>query len=112
MNKSASQVPKLLVVSRDSAILRPLWLMGESNGWQLEIAADPWEAIDRAQSGAMLDLLLLDLPQGSAEGLHSLRWLRRLRPALPIILIGHPDDNGRKQESLRMGARDYLVRPI
>jgi DNA-binding NtrC family response regulator len=112
MNKSAIQVTKLLVVSRDSAILRPLWLMGESNGWQLEIAADPWEAIDRAQSGAMLDLLLLDLPQGSAEGLHSLRWLRRLRPALPIILIGHPDDNGRKQESLRMGARDYLVRPI
>jgi two-component system response regulator AtoC len=112
MNKSAIQVTKLLVVSRDSAILRPLWLMGESNGWQLEIAADPWEAIDRAQSGAMLDLLLLDLPQGSAEGLHSLRWLRRLRPALPIILIGHPDDNGRKQESLRMGARDYLIRPI
>jgi two-component system NtrC family response regulator len=86
--------------------------MGESNGWQLEIAADPWEAIDRAQSGATLDLLLLDLPQGSAEGLHSLRWLRRLRPSLPIILIGHPDDNGRKQESIRMGARDYLSRPI
>jgi DNA-binding NtrC family response regulator len=86
--------------------------MGESNGWQLEIAADPWEAIDRAQSGATLDLLLLDLPQGGAEGLHSLRWLRRLRPALPIILIGHPDDNGRKQESIRMGARDYIIRPV
>src|SRR5580658_5307557 len=112
MNKSAIEVTKLLVVSRDSAILRPLWLMGESNGWQLEIAADPWEAIDRAQSGATPDLLLLDLPQGSADGLHSLRWLRRLRPALPIILIGHPDDNGRKQESIRMGARDYLVRPV
>jgi two-component system, NtrC family, response regulator AtoC len=112
MIKTAIEVTKLLVVSRDSAILRPLWLMGESNGWQLEIAADPWEAIDRAQTGATLDLLLLDLPQGSADGLHSLRWLRRIRPALPIILIGHPDDNGRKQESIRMGARDYLIRPV
>jgi DNA-binding NtrC family response regulator len=86
--------------------------MGESNGWQLEIAADPWEAIDKAQSGATLDLLLLALPHGNADGLHSLRWLRRLRPALPIILIGYPDDNGRKQEAIRMGARDYLIRPI
>src|ERR1700683_5748172 len=93
------EASKILVVSRDSAILRPLWSMGESNGWVLEIAADPWEAIDKAQSGATIDLLLLDMPQGSTEGLHSLRWLRRLRPALPMILIGHPDDNGRKQES-------------
>jgi DNA-binding NtrC family response regulator len=86
--------------------------MGESNGWQLEIVADPWEAIDRTQSGVMPDLLLLDLPQGNAESLHSLRWLRRLRPALPIILIGHTDTHDRKQESIRMGARDYLIRPI
>ena len=110
--KNAVEDLRLLVVSRDSAILRQLWSMGESNGWQLEIAADPWEAIDRAQSGATLDLLLLDLPHGNADGLHSLRWLRRLRPALPIILFGHPDDNGRKQEAIRMGARDYLTRPI
>jgi two-component system, NtrC family, response regulator AtoC len=112
MIKNAIEVTRLLVVSRDSAILRPLWLMGESNGWQLEIAADPWEAIDSAQSGATLDLLLLDVPQGSADGLHNLRWLRRLRPELPMILIGHPDDNCRMQESIRMGASDYLTRPI
>jgi DNA-binding NtrC family response regulator len=112
MKSSANEVKRLLVVSRDSSILRPLWLIGESNGWQLEIAADPWEAIDRAQSGEVLDLLLLDFPQGSADALQSLRWLRQLRPALPIILIGHPDDHGRKQESIRMGARDYLIRPI
>ena len=112
MLKAAIEATKLLVVSRDSAILRPLWLMGESNGWQLELAADPWEAIDKTQSGATPDLLVLDLPAGSADGLHSLRWLRRIRPALPIILIGHADDNGRKQESMRMGARDYLVRPV
>jgi two-component system, NtrC family, response regulator AtoC len=112
MIKNTVEASRLLVVSRDSAILRPLWSMGESNGWHLEIAADPWEAIDRAQSGATLDLLLLDLPHGNVDGLHSLRLIRRLRPVLPIILIGHPDDNGRKQESVRMGARDYLVRPI
>ncbi len=112
MTNAAIEVTRLLVVSRDSAILRPLWSMGASNGWQLEIASDPWEAIDRTQSGEPLDAIVLDLPQGNSEGLHSLRRLRRLRPEVPIILIGHPDDNGRKQEGIRMGARDYLLRPL
>jgi two-component system, NtrC family, response regulator AtoC len=106
------ETARLLVVSHDSAVLRSIWLLGESNCWQFESAANAWEAIERVQSGATPDLLLLDLPQEDAEGLHILRWLRRLRPALPIILIGHPDDVGRKQEAIRMGARDYLVKPL
>jgi DNA-binding NtrC family response regulator len=112
MKNSEFEVARLLVVSRDAAILRPLWSVGKSNGWELEIATDPWEAIERVQSQDSLDVIVMDLPQGSSEGLHSLSWLRRLRPELPIILIGHADDNGRRQEGIRMGARDYLIRPI
>lgn len=112
MIRNAIETARLLVVSRDSAVLRPLWSMGESNSWQLEIAANAWEAMDKVQSGVTLDLILLDMPHGDADGLHFLRWLRRLRPALPIVMIGHPGDVGRKQESIRMGARDHLVRPL
>ncbi len=106
------QTARLLFVSRDSSFVRKLWLMGESSSWQLEIVGNVWEAIERVQAGVMPDLLLLDLPQGDADGLHILRWLRRLRPALPIILIDHPSDVRKKQEVLRLGARDYLVRPL
>jgi DNA-binding NtrC family response regulator len=112
MLENAAKIARLLVVSRDSAVLRPLWSMGEANCWLLETAASAWEAMDKVQSGITLDLLLVDLPQGDGDGLQILRWLRRLRPALPIVLIGYPDDNGRKQESIRMGASDYLVRPL
>jgi DNA-binding NtrC family response regulator len=103
---------KLLVVCRDSAVLRLLWSLGESSYWQIENAPNAWEAIERLQSGVTPDLLLLDLPHGDADGLHILRWLRRLRPALSIVLIGHPDNVARKQEAIRMGARDYLIRPL
>jgi two-component system, NtrC family, response regulator AtoC len=112
VTRNAIEIARLLVVSSDSAVLRPLWSMRESNCWQLEVAANAWEAMDEVQSGATLDLLLLDLPQGGAEALHILHRVRRLRPALPIILIGHPGDVDRKQESIRMGARDYLTRPL
>jgi len=103
---------RLLVVSRDSAIPRMLWSMGVSNYWLLESAPDAWEAMEHVQSGVTPDLMLLDLPQEDVDSLHILRWLRRLRPALPIILIGHPDDPYRKQEALRLGAQDYMVRPL
>lgn len=112
MIRNAVETARLVVVSRDSAILRPLWSMGESNCWQLEIASSPWEAMDKVQSGTSLDLILLDLLHEDGDGSHILRWLRRLRPALPIILIGHPGDVGKKQESLRLGVRDYLTRPL
>ncbi len=112
MAEHTIETVRLLVVSRESAVLRPLWSMGESHSWQLETAANAWEAIERVQSGVTPDLLLLDLPRGDADGLHILRWLRRLRPELPIILIAHPDDVAKKQEAIRLGARDCLLRPL
>jgi two-component system response regulator AtoC len=106
------ETARLLFVSRDAVFVRTLWSMGESSSWQLEIVGNVWEAMELVQSGVTPDLLLLDLPQGDVDGLHILRWLRRLRPALPIILIGHPGDVRTRQELIRVGARDYLVRPL
>ena len=112
MAEKAIETARLLVVSRESSVLRPLWAMGESNSWQLESAASGWGAMERVQSGVSPDLVLLDLPRGDADGLHILRWLRRVRPELPVILICDPDDTVRKQEGLRLGARDCLLRPL
>src|SRR5271169_586573 len=98
----------MLVVSRDSSVLRPLWAMGDSNSWQLESAASGWGAMERVRSGVTPDLLLLDLPRGDTDGLHILRWLHRLRPELPIILIFDRDDAVKQQEGIRLGARDCI----
>jgi two-component system, NtrC family, response regulator AtoC len=108
----AIESPRLLVVSRDAVVLRPLWSIGEANHWQLECTANAWEAMERVQSGMTPDLLLLDLPLGDTDGLYILRWLRRLRPELPILLLSHPDDAGKQQEAFRLGAREYLVKPV
>lgn len=112
MIASTVQTAKLLVVSRDSAVLRFLWSMGESNPWQIDSAANAWEAMERIQSGFVPDFLLLDLSHRDEDGLHILRCLRRLSPSLPVVLIGYPDGAGRKQEAIRIGARAYLTRPI
>jgi len=112
MTQNAVETARLLVVSREAAILRPLWSLGESNSWQLETAGTGWEAMERLQSGSAPDLLILDLPKDDSDSLHILRWLRRLRPELPIVLISYAEDIGRRKEALRLGAQDYLVRPL
>ena len=103
---------RLLVVSREPQILRSLWSIGETNSWQLETAPSGWDAMERVQSGAAPDLLLLDLPRGDGDSLHILRWLRRLRPELRVLVLCHPEDGGRKKEATRLGAEDVLVRPF
>jgi len=103
---------RLLVVSRDMAALGRLWALVESNSWQLETAATAWEALERVQSGVSPHLLILDLPHGDRDSLHVLRWLRRLRPELPTILFCHSADAHTKNDAMRMGADNVLVRPL
>jgi two-component system response regulator AtoC len=109
---NAIETVRLLVVSQEPAVLRPLWSIGETNCWHLETAGSGWDAMERLQNGAVPDLLLLELSGSDGDGLHVLRWLRRLRPDLPIILISHTDDAQRNQEAIRLGARAILARPL
>ena len=112
MTENAIEVVRLLAVSKEPTVVRSLWSLGEVNSWQLETVGSGWEALESVQAGVTPDLLLLDLPRGDADSLHILRWLRRLRPNLPIILICYPDDAGRRDEAIRLGAQDFLVRPV
>jgi two-component system, NtrC family, response regulator AtoC len=110
--ENAIEAVRLLVVSKEPTVVRSLWSIGEANSWQLETVGSGWEALESVQAGVTPDLLLLDLPRGDADSLHILRWLRRLRPHLPIILLCYADDAGRRNEAIRLGAQDYLVRPV
>lgn len=112
MSEKITQTVRLLVVSREPSVLRPLWAVGEANSWHLETAGSGWEALERIQSGAVPDVLLLDLARGDADSLHVLRWLRRARPEVPIILLAHPEDSSREKEAVRLGAQEFLVRPF
>jgi DNA-binding NtrC family response regulator len=103
---------RLLVVSREPAALGTLWAMGEANGWEIELTNSGCEALERVQPGNGPDLVMLDVGRGDADGLYTLRWLRRVRPDLRVILLAHAEDASQKTEALRLGACDFLVRPI
>jgi len=107
-----TETARLLVVSRESAVLRPLWSIAESHSWHVESVVSAWDAMERVQAGIAPHLLVLDLPRGDGDTLHILRWLRRLRPDIPVIVVCSPEDAERKREATRLGAQEILLRPL
>jgi DNA-binding NtrC family response regulator len=109
---NAAESARMLVVSREPAALESLWAVGQANAWEVELTGSGCEALERVQAEGGPQLVLLDLAKGDADGLYTLRWLRRVRPEVPVVLLSHADDPQQQVEAMRLGAHDYLVRPI
>jgi two-component system, NtrC family, response regulator AtoC len=101
----------MLLVSRDACTLRSVSGVSKANSWQLETAHNGLEALQRLESEEFPDMVLLDLVPEDAASLHALRWLRRVCPTVPVILLSRSDDHQQMLEALRLGARDFLIKP-
>jgi two-component system, NtrC family, response regulator AtoC len=101
----------LLAVSRDSAVLRLLWELEESNPWRFETAVSGWEAMDRLQSGALPRLLMLEVARGDSESFYFLRWMRRLHSEMRVLFLCHPENAAQAKEELGTNEGEVLVRP-
>ncbi len=110
--ENIAETLRLLVVSRDIAALRPLWSIAESVPCKVETCNNGWEAMERVNAGVGPHLVILDLPTGDADSLQVLRWLRRSRPELSVVVLCHPEDADKKDAALRLGADDVLIRPF
>jgi two-component system, NtrC family, response regulator AtoC len=111
MEKQAATV-RLLVVSRDSDVLRVIREITESNLCQLFVASSAWEAMEKLRSDFAVDVLLIDSPSDNRDGFRWLRWLRQLRSALPILLIDRTKQAETEVHSIRVDSNDYLVSPL
>ena len=100
---------RMLLVSRDPSTLRSVAKVGEANGWQMETAHSGLEALEQVQSMPAPDLVLLDLVPDDADSLHTLRWLRRVCPRVPVILISQSENHHDMVEALRLGAQDFFI---
>lgn len=103
---------RVLLVSKEAAVLRLLGSIAASSSWDLQSAGNGWDAMERVQSDEVPHLLLLDMPCGDADSLQLLSWLRRLRPDLSVVVLCHSEDAGRRKEAIRLGAKDVLIRPF
>jgi PAS domain S-box-containing protein len=58
------------------------------------------------------DLVLVDLRMPKADGLEVLQFVKKKRPETPIIVISGTGHIANVVEALRLGAWDYILKPI
>jgi len=85
------------------------WLSEE--GFDVEEAADGLEAIKRVQSRDF-ELALIDIKMPGANGLEVLRYIKKNSAETEVVMMSAMADVGMAVEAMKMGAREYLAKPL
>jgi len=104
---------RVFVVDDDAAVRESLGRALRLEGYDVELAADGSEALERLESdGADVDLVVLDVLMPAVDGLEVCRRLRRNGSRLPVLMLTARDDDLDKIAGLEVGADDYLTKPF
>jgi two-component system response regulator MprA len=103
---------KILVVDDERAVRESLRRALELEGYEIELAADGRDALDRLEAGAQPDALILDVLMPGVDGLEVCRRLRRTGSRLPVLMLTARDAVENRVAGLDAGADDYVTKPF
>src|SRR2546423_6307569 len=103
---------KILVVDDERAVRESLRRALELEGYEIQLAADGREALDRLETEAQPDALILDVLMPGVDGLEVCRELRRSGSRLPILMLTARDAVENRVAGLDAGADDYVTKPF
>ena len=103
---------KILVVD-DEVPVRDIIRKGLSQmgGFSVEVAQNGPEAIEKIEKD-IFDLVLTDLKMPEMDGLQLLRTIKGTRPEVMVILMTAYGTIETAVEAMRIGANDYITKPI
>ncbi|MDE0563421.1 response regulator transcription factor [Exiguobacterium sp. B2(2022)] len=101
----------ILVVEDDSKIARLLELELKHAGYEVVVATDGRNGLERAVADE-IDLVLLDIMLPQMSGLEVVRRLKEERPLLPVLMVTARGDRYDKVSGLDLGADDYITKPF
>jgi two-component system, OmpR family, KDP operon response regulator KdpE len=102
---------KVLLVDDDASIRRALHATLSAVGFEVEEASAGEQAVSFAR-GERYDAVLLDINMPGIGGIEACRTLRRLAPALPILMLTVRDSEDDKIDALDAGADDFITKPF
>ncbi len=108
-----TEAPTVLIVDDSKSLARYAEIVLAQAGMKPIVVTDPtkvMELLDRVRP----DLILLDLQMPGCDGRELAETIRR-RDSLshvPIIFLSAERDLGRREEALKMGADDFLEKPV
>ncbi|HKG44088.1 MAG TPA: response regulator transcription factor [Gaiellaceae bacterium] len=103
---------KILVVDDERAVRESLRRALELEGYEIELAEDGAEALERLEAEPAPDAMVLDVLMPRMDGLEVSRTLRRGGSKLPILMLTARTQVEDRVEGLDAGADDYLTKPF
>ncbi len=101
---------KILVVDDEDALRTVLSGELESEGYQVDSAADGDEAIKTVQTKPF-DLVLLDIKMPKVDGFEVLKFIKQNYPKMKVIMLTGFADLKNAIESKKLGAEDFVSKP-
>jgi DNA-binding NtrC family response regulator len=98
------------VVDDDPAIRELLSFMVTGAGYDVDAFSSGAEVL--AHSGKPPNAVLLDLMMPEIDGVEVLKEIGRRYPKVPVIMVTADNDVQRAVEVTKLGAYDYLVKPV
>jgi DNA-binding response OmpR family regulator len=104
-------VHSILIIDDEPNLRRSLGLILQRAGYIITSASSAAEAIHLLQAGAY-DLTFLDIKLPDQNGIQLLPQIRELYPEMPILILTAHATLDTAIGAVRLGARDYLLKPI
>ena len=103
---------RILVVDDERAVRESLRRALELEGYEVELAGDGREALDRLETEPQPDALVLDVLMPEVDGLEVCARLRREGSRLPVLMLTARAEVENRVEGLDAGADDYVTKPF
>jgi DNA-binding NtrC family response regulator len=109
--KELITTPTILVVDDEETVRRPLARYLVSAEYEVLEASSADEALGMLSAGD-IDLLITDIRMPGTDGIELLRRAKTISPDLEVIVVTAYATVETAVEAIRLGARDYLMKPL
>ncbi len=103
---------RILVVDDERAVRESLRRALELEGYQVELAEDGEQALERTKAANAVDALILDVLMPGIDGLEVCRRLRAEGSEVPVLMLTARAEIDSRVAGLDAGADDYLPKPF
>jgi two-component system, NtrC family, nitrogen regulation response regulator NtrX len=103
--------PRILVIDDESAVRDSLKMTLEYDGYDVMLAATGEEGVKLVEREAP-DLVFLDIKMPGMDGLEVLQKLRHFVEVTPVVVISGHGDINTAVEATKLGAFDFIEKPL
>lgn len=102
---------KILVVDDELSIRESFSLILDGGKYRIVTAASGEGALKHV-ADQKIDLVYLDIRMPGLDGLETLKRIKELNPDIDVIMVTAVNDTQKASEAVKLGARDYLIKPF